>query len=223
MANYRSFEYLTAPEIRFLDAAVERLIPTDELGPGREGRRRHLLHRSPACAACGARTAATTARGPGVEGTPQQGFQSRLTPQEIYRVGIRETNQYCSAQVRQDLRVPAPPISRTRSCTRSRRATIELPSVSSKLFFDLLLAQYRGRLLRRPDVRRQSRQGRLEAARISRRGVRRLQRRTSTIPNVPYRAEPVSILDIQRGTRRSWMHRASRSTSCWTNRAERMT
>ena len=29
-----AFGYLTQPEIRFLDAAVERLIPTDELGPG---------------------------------------------------------------------------------------------------------------------------------------------------------------------------------------------
>ena len=28
------YGYLTQPEVRFLDAAVERLIPTDELGPG---------------------------------------------------------------------------------------------------------------------------------------------------------------------------------------------
>ena len=27
--------------------------------------------------------------GPWLEGTPQQGFQSRLTPQEIYRAAIR--------------------------------------------------------------------------------------------------------------------------------------
>ena len=29
-----AYGYLTQPEIRFLDAAVERLIPTDENGPG---------------------------------------------------------------------------------------------------------------------------------------------------------------------------------------------
>ena len=29
-----AYGYLTQPEIRFLDAAAERLIPTDELGPG---------------------------------------------------------------------------------------------------------------------------------------------------------------------------------------------
>src|SRR3979490_229914 len=29
-----SYVYLLAPEIRFLEAAVEHLIPTDELGPG---------------------------------------------------------------------------------------------------------------------------------------------------------------------------------------------
>ena len=29
-----SYLYLLEPEIRFLEAAVEHLIPTDELGPG---------------------------------------------------------------------------------------------------------------------------------------------------------------------------------------------
>src|SRR5262249_13978578 len=29
-----AYGYLTAPEVRFLEAAAERLIPTDELGPG---------------------------------------------------------------------------------------------------------------------------------------------------------------------------------------------
>ena len=30
----RVYGYLTHGEVRFLDAATERLIPTDELGPG---------------------------------------------------------------------------------------------------------------------------------------------------------------------------------------------
>ena len=32
-----SYLYLLEPEIRFLEAAVEHLIPTDELGPGARG------------------------------------------------------------------------------------------------------------------------------------------------------------------------------------------
>src|ERR1041384_2213465 len=34
LASPDTFNFLSAPEIRFLEAAVERLIPTDELGPG---------------------------------------------------------------------------------------------------------------------------------------------------------------------------------------------
>jgi hypothetical protein len=37
------FNYLTQPEVRFLDAAAARLIPADELGPGgKEAGREHV-------------------------------------------------------------------------------------------------------------------------------------------------------------------------------------
>ena len=32
--DQNAYGYLTQPEVRFLDAAVARLIPADELGPG---------------------------------------------------------------------------------------------------------------------------------------------------------------------------------------------
>ena len=31
------------------------------------------------------------------EGTPQQGWQSRFTPQEVYRIAVREIDQHCRA------------------------------------------------------------------------------------------------------------------------------
>ena len=33
-SNRHAYSFLTPPEVQFLDAAVERLIPADELGPG---------------------------------------------------------------------------------------------------------------------------------------------------------------------------------------------
>ena len=33
-SSQHAYGFLTRPEVQFLDAAVERLIPTDELGPG---------------------------------------------------------------------------------------------------------------------------------------------------------------------------------------------
>src|SRR5579875_454651 len=34
-------------------------------------------------------------QGPWMEGTPEQGYQLNMTPQELYRVGIARTNNYC--------------------------------------------------------------------------------------------------------------------------------
>ena len=47
-------------------------------------------------------------QGPWAEGTPQQGYQSPLTPQEIYRVAIRETNLHCAGQYDRYLMRPGP-------------------------------------------------------------------------------------------------------------------
>src|SRR6185436_17386440 len=92
-----AYNYLTQPEIRFLEAAAERLIPTDELGPGGRdaGVACYIDHQL--CGTWGSH-GRNYRSGPWREGTPEQGFQSRLTPQEIYRVGIREINEYCRAK-----------------------------------------------------------------------------------------------------------------------------
>ena len=91
-----SYLYLLEPEVRFLEAAVEHLIPTDELGPGaRDAGVVVYIDRQLAS------TWGTHGRkyrsGPWMEGTPQQGYQSRFTPQEVYRIAIREIDQHCKA------------------------------------------------------------------------------------------------------------------------------
>src|SRR3954447_23609979 len=84
-----AYNYLNPTEIRFLDAAVERLIPTDELGPGgRDAGCTCYIDRA-LCSTWGSH-GRNYRSGPWPEGTPEQGFQSRFTPQEIYRIGILE-------------------------------------------------------------------------------------------------------------------------------------
>jgi gluconate 2-dehydrogenase gamma chain len=89
-----AYLFLNAPEAAFLDAALARLIPADDLGPGaREAGVTHFIDRELAGAfGAGARQYRA---GPWPEGTPEQGFQSRLTPREIYRAAIAETDEYC--------------------------------------------------------------------------------------------------------------------------------
>ena len=129
------YGYLTQPEIRFLDAAVERLIPTDELGPGgRDAGVTCYIDRQLSS------TWGTHGRnyrsGPWLEGTPEQGFQSRLTPQEIYRIGIHEINLYCKTQFEKPFDQLAP-AKQDEILKGLEEGTLELPSLSSKLFFTL--------------------------------------------------------------------------------------
>jgi gluconate 2-dehydrogenase gamma chain len=95
-ALLHAYGYLTQPEIRFLDAAVERLIPSDDLGPGAREAGVTCFIDSQLGSAWGTH-GRNYRSGPWLEGAPEQGFQSRLTPQEIYRIGIQEINAYCRA------------------------------------------------------------------------------------------------------------------------------
>lgn len=81
--------------------------------------------------------------GPWLEGTPEQGFQSRLTPQEIYRAAIRETNAYCTKQYDRNFQFLAPE-RQDEVLHGLEEGNIELESVSSRLFFRLLLRNVEG-------------------------------------------------------------------------------
>ena len=131
-----AYGYLTQPEVRFLDAAVERLIPTDELGPGgKDADVTYYIDRQ--LTSVWGTHGRNYRSGPWLDGTPEQGFQSRLTPQEIYRAGIREINQYCRAKY--DKYFENLTAADQEAVLRAlEQGDIDLPSLSSKLFFDLL-------------------------------------------------------------------------------------
>ena len=92
-----SYLYLLEPEIRFLEAAVEHLIPTDELGPGARDAG-VVVYIDRALASTWGVHGRQYRGGPWLEGTPQQGYQSRFTPQEVYRIAIREINEHCKVE-----------------------------------------------------------------------------------------------------------------------------
>jgi gluconate 2-dehydrogenase gamma chain len=190
------FTYLTQPEVRFLDAAAARLIPADDLGPGGKeaGVSVYIDRQLNSVWGSHGRNYRT---GPWPEGTPYQGFQSRLTPREIYRAGIRETNVWCLKQYQKAFEFLAPP-EQDDVLKGLEGGKIELASLSSKLFFGLLLRNtmegffadpiYGGnrdkvgwRLVGFPGVPPSNYNDLIDEH------------------NVPYRVEPVSILDIQQG------------------------
>jgi gluconate 2-dehydrogenase gamma chain len=190
-----AYSILTLPEVRFLDAAVSRLIPADELGPGaKEADVTYYIDRQ--LASVWGTHGRNYRQGPWLDGTPQQGFQSRLTPQEIYHVAILETNQHCSKQYGKHFEFLTGD-QQDEVLKALEAGKIDLPSLSSKLFFDLLWRNteegffadplYGGnkdkvgwRLVGFPGVADGSYNARIDSTE-------------------PFNAEPVSILDIQMG------------------------
>src|SRR5436309_6443555 len=93
-AKSEKYMFLAPAEVAFLDAAVARLIPADELGPGaKEAGVTYFIDQQLFGGYGG--MAKKYTQGPWPEGTPQQGYQSPLTPAAVYRAGIRDTNNHC--------------------------------------------------------------------------------------------------------------------------------
>jgi gluconate 2-dehydrogenase gamma chain len=90
----KAYIFFDPAEVEFIEAAVARLIPKDELGPGAlEADVPYFIDRLMTSEyGSGARF---YNQGPFGATTPYQGYQSPLTPPEVYRVGIAATNRYC--------------------------------------------------------------------------------------------------------------------------------
>ena len=195
-AEQYAHSYLTQPEVRFLDAAVSRLIPADELGPGaKEAGVTCYIDRQ--LGSVWGSHGRNYRGGPWPAGTPQQGFQSRLTPREIYRAAIREVNLYCLKHYQKAFEFLKPE-QQDEVLRGLENGGIPLASLSSKLFFDLLLRNttegyfadpiYGGnrdkvgwKLIGFPGVPASNYNDLIDEH------------------NVPYQVEPVSILDVQQG------------------------
>jgi gluconate 2-dehydrogenase gamma chain len=136
-AKSEKYMFLSAAEVAFLDAAVARLIPADKLGPGaKEAGVTYFIDQQ---LFGGFGTMAKMYRqGPHAEGTPQQGYQSPLTPQEAYRAAIGEINATCGKQFGR-------PFEKLASAQQDEvlRALDEgkfpLEAVPARFFFNLLL------------------------------------------------------------------------------------
>lgn len=188
-----AFGFLTQPEIRFLDAAVERLIPTDELGPGGRDAGVTVYIDRQLFSAWGTH-GRNYRSGPWLEGTPEQGFQSRLMPQEIYRVGIREINNYCLGAY-EKLFDQLSADRQEEVLKALEKGQVELPSLSSKLFFDLLWRNTEEGYFADPMYG--GNRGKVGWKLLGFPGVPSAAYREHLDNTELYHAEPVSILDIE--------------------------
>lgn len=188
-----AYGYLSPQEVRFLDAAVERLIPTDELGPGAKEAGVACYIDRQLCSMWGMH-GRNYRQGPWLEGTPEQGFQSRLVPQEIYRIGIHEINQHCRMKYDKYFEFLSAE-QRDEVLKALEKDEIELPSLSAKLFFDILWRNTEEGFFADPMYG--GNVGKVGWKLLGFPGVASGAYREHLDNPALYRAEPVSILDIQ--------------------------
>ena len=190
-----AFGYLTMPEVRFLDAAVERLIPTDELGPGARDAGVTAYIDGQLLSSWGSH-GRNYRSGPWPDGIPEQGFQSRFTPQEIYRIGIREINDHCVATQRK----PFDQLSAEKQdgiLMALEKGQIDLPSLPARLFFELLWRNTEEGFFADPLYG--GNRDKVGWKLVGFPGVAAVYTTLVDKHGVPYNAEPVSIADMLEG------------------------
>ena len=90
------YTFLKPSEAVFVEAVVTHMIPADELTPdGVELGIATFIDR--ALAGSWGKGDRLYMQGPWKTGTPNQGYQLPMTPAELYRAGIAETNGWCEA------------------------------------------------------------------------------------------------------------------------------
>jgi gluconate 2-dehydrogenase gamma chain len=131
-----SYAFFSADEARFVEAAVARLIPVDELGPGalEAGVPRFIDRQLAGAYGAGARLYRA---GPWRAGTPSQGYQLPHTPAELFRSAVRA--------IRDDLAQKGgfdklDPHAQDGYLDALSQGKIELGAAGTSEFFEMLLA-----------------------------------------------------------------------------------
>jgi gluconate 2-dehydrogenase gamma chain len=88
------YQFFSAQEASWIDAAVSRLIPQDELGPGAKELGVTVFLDRQLAGAYG-RAERWYMSGPWGKGTETQGYQSRMNPAQMYRTAIKAIDAYC--------------------------------------------------------------------------------------------------------------------------------
>lgn len=136
------YVYFTPEEASFIESAVARLIPADDLGPGaRELGCPLFLDRQ--LAGPYGQALRWYMQGPWAKGTATQGYQSRMTPAQLYRAAIRAINAHCHATFEKINFAELNPEDQDKVLGELEEGKIELDQVDAKAFFKQLLLNTR--------------------------------------------------------------------------------
>jgi gluconate 2-dehydrogenase gamma chain len=129
--------FFNAGERDFVEAAIARLIPADDLGPGaKEAGVGDFIDSQLAGPYGAART--WYMQGPWSAGTPEQGWQSKLGPAQMYRAAIAATEAHCAGQYGGRRFAQLDAATQDKLLHDLEKGDIQLAQADAKAFFELL-------------------------------------------------------------------------------------
>lgn len=132
------YVFLTAPEAAFVEAAVARLIPKDDLGAGAvEAGVPVFIDRQ--LAGEYGRAARWYMQGPWGVGEKTQGYQTRLTPAGLYRAAIRDIDAAVAHEGRAATFAKLGGDDQDRWLHQLEDGKVQLGAADAKTFFEMLL------------------------------------------------------------------------------------
>jgi len=131
------YTFLNPQEAAFFEAAVATLIPADDLGPGALELGAVIFIDRQLGGEYG-RGDRMYLQGPFAEGTPEQGYQLRMTPAELVQAGIADVNVH-TRNHHQSRFEELTPENRSGVLTGLESGSIQLPTVPAELFFGMVL------------------------------------------------------------------------------------
>ena len=131
------FSYFTPVEFTWVNAAVARLIPNDDLGPGAKeaGVATFIDHQ---LSGPYGRAETWYMRGPWKDGTKEQGYQLKLTPAQLYRTAIADVDAWCSKNNRRPF-AEQDAAAQDKLLHGLESGDVKLARAPSKDFFQMLL------------------------------------------------------------------------------------
>lgn len=130
--------FFSAAERQFVEAATERLIPSEETGTGaKEAAVAVFIDRQ--LAGPYGRAETWYMQGPWQQGTQEQGYQLKLTPAQVYRAAIRNLDDYCRRTYANKTFAELVYADQDQTLHGLEQGSIELADVPAKEFFGMLL------------------------------------------------------------------------------------
>ena len=138
ISNPAPGHFFTPEEGAFVDAAVSRLIPKDDLGPGAKEAGVTVFIDSQLAGPYG-KGSDWYMQGPWAHGTATQGYQARRAPAELYRAAIKAIDDYCAGKYGSKTFVQLAADQQDGVLKGVEGGDIKLKDVDGKTFFDLFL------------------------------------------------------------------------------------